>query len=263
MNRKKGKIFLLLVLLSTQYGFSQNDNFEVPEYIGEVIDFQISYGFLNSGVGTLSYDEDTLSGQYYIKAVAKTVGLANVLYKILDIYECYMDPATGFPVKAVRNVREGRYREYNEVIYDFHSRPDSTIVHSQKSGTQIVPKEIYDILSGFFHFRKNYVSRPMNKGEMILIRTYFTDEIFDLRIRFLGKETIKTKLGKIKCLKFSPVTEVGRAFKTEDDMLIWFSDDKNFVPVKIWFDLPVGSVTSALVSFKGLKYEFSSLTPKK
>lgn len=228
---------------------------DIPDYIGEKLEYSIYYSFIRAGTATMSFQEDTLSGNYYIKMDSKTVGIANTLYRIRDIYECTMDPRTGYPLKAIRNVREGRYKAYNEVEYDHHSRVDSTIVNSQKSGIAVVPKEIYDILSAFYLLRKKCVSAPLQKGDTILIKTYFTDEVFDLIIRFIGKENVKTQFGKIKCLKFNPVTEVGRAFKTEDDMSIWFTDDPNFLPIKIRMDLRVGSVRVELVDFSGLKYE--------
>ena len=78
----------------------------------------------------------------------------------------------------------------------------------------------------------------------------------------MGKEKVKTSFGKIKCLKFNPVTEVGRAFKTEDDMTIWYTDEPNFLPVKIRLELRIGSVRVELVDFSGLKHE-SQLQPKR
>ena len=98
---------------------------------------------------------------------------------------------------------------------------------------------------------------------MIEIPTYFCDELFPLRIRYVGKETIKTKLGKINCYKFNPVTEIGRLFKTEEDMSVWFTRDDNFLPVKIRFDIFVGSVQVDMINYNGLSHEFKSLKEKK
>lgn len=250
---------LLLVPFIGLNAQSPGRNFDPPDYLDEELYYLISYSFLNAGAAKITFKKDSVTEMSHIVADARTIGLANVLYKIRDIYESYMDPVTGYPQKAIRNVREGSYYEYNEVVYDYETRSDSTIVHSQKSGTSVVPRHIFDILTGFFHFRKNFVPKEMAPGEMILIKTYFTDEVWDLKIRYAGKETIKTKLGKIACLKFNPVTEVGRAFKTENDMSVWFTDDENHLPVKIWLDLKVGSVTSELIEYKNLKYEFTSL----
>ena len=59
--------------------------------------------------------------------------------------------------------------------------------------------------------------------------TWFTDELYPIRLRYMGMEEVKTRSGKIKCYKFNPVTEVGRLFKTKEDVSFWFSADKNFL----------------------------------
>jgi hypothetical protein len=89
---------------------------------------------------------------------------------------------------------------------------------------------------------------------MITIMTWFTDEYYPIRLRYLGIDEIRTRVGKIKCLKFNPVTEKGRLFKTEDDVSFWFSADKNYLPVKVRFDIFVGSFSAEITHYEGLKY---------
>ena len=70
----------------------------------------------------------------------------------------------------------------------------------------------------------------------------------------MGAEEVRTRAGKIKCHAFNPVTEVGRLFKTEDDVTLWFSSDRNFIPVKVRFDIFVGAFIVDLVEYEGLVY---------
>ena len=56
------------------------------------------------------------------------------------------------------------------------------------------------------------------------------------------------------CHKFNPVTETGRLFKTEEDVTFWFSADKNFLPLKIRFEIFVGAFTVEMTSYEGLTY---------
>jgi hypothetical protein len=65
-------------------------------------------------------------------------------------------------------------------------------------------------------------------------------------------DEVRTKVGKIKCYKFNPVTETGRLFKDENGATLWFSDDNNYLPVKVRFDIFVGSFTVDLTSYEGL-----------
>jgi hypothetical protein len=91
-------------------------------------------------------------------------------------------------------------------------------------------------------------------GEVLKTITYFDDELFPFQIRYKGKEDVKTKFGKIKCYRFDPVVEPGRMFDSEDDMTIWMSADKNVIPIKVRFDLLVGSLRMELDEFSNLKY---------
>ncbi len=50
------------------------------------------------------------------------------------------------------------------------------------------------------------------------------------------------------------MTEIGRLFKTEEDVSFWFSADKNFLPVKIRFDIFVGAFSVEIISYEGLVY---------
>jgi hypothetical protein len=85
------------------------------------------------------------------------------------------------------------------------------------------------------------------------LNTYFDDKIYPIKIRFLGKEAIDTKAGSFKALKFQPIVEAGRIFDSPDDMTFWVSDDQNFVPLRIEFDLMVGSLKCDLIEYSGLK----------
>ncbi|TAJ15161.1 DUF3108 domain-containing protein [Marinilabiliaceae bacterium JC017] len=226
---------------------------------GEELKFTVNFGFITGGVGYLIVKDTLLGNQnvHHIIAKGQTIGIADVLYKIRDQYESFVHPSSNYPVKAIRSIREGGYRYYNEVLY----YRDSTMVMSQKSGSHVVPEDILDILSAFYYARNHNFNDDMQVGDVIEFITYFSDELFPLRIRFRGTEVIKTNFGNIECYKFSPVTEVGRAFKTEDDMHIWISRDKNRIPVRIKFNLVVGSFTCNLSEFKGLKHPFSSVRP--
>jgi len=241
---------------------AQEKNIDFSPYQpGERLSYLIHYGFIKGGTALLYMESDTVSGKDVNHLVISgwTTGLADALFKVRDTYESYIDPETDLPIKAIRDIREGRYKRYNEVTFDRESRADSTILHSQASGMAVVQKDIHDILSAFFYFRKYYLPYKLEKGEIIEINTYFTDELFPLRIRYMGKETIRTKLGKVQCYKFNPVTEVGRLFKTEDDMTIWFTRDDNFLPIKIRFKLFVGAIKIDLIAHTGLRHEFKSL----
>ncbi len=230
---------------------------------GEELHYVLQYGFITGGRASLVVKDTVYNNRqvYHMKGMGYTSGLADKIFRVRDVYESFFDPESMYPVKSIRNISEGRYRWYNEALYR-HDK-DSTFVNSKRSGEKYVAPGIYDVVSAFYIGREKYFNDNLVEGQIIKIVTYFADEEFPLLIRFRGIEKIKTKFGELECYKFSPVTEVGRAFKTEDDMHVWITRDANRVPVRIKFNLVVGSFTCDLDSFKGLKNPFSSIVPKK
>jgi Protein of unknown function (DUF3108) len=241
-----------LTIIISSSGWSQAVSYKA----GEKIYYTVQYGVITGGTASLELVNDTLNGVdvWHSTLTARTTGLADAIFKVLDTYESYIDPDTELPLKAVRNIREGRYRKNNVLIFDHKTRADSTIINSDLTGLHIAPPNIHDILSCFYHFRNHIFpdGSKLKKGEIITIMTWFTDELYPIRLRYIGTDIIKTRVGKIKCYKFNPVTETGRLFKTEEDVSFWFSADKNYLPVKIRFNIFVGAFTIELLSYEGL-----------
>jgi hypothetical protein len=245
---------LLFIILFPMFSAGQEKAY-LP---GEKVNYSINYGVVQGGIATLEIVPDTFKGKEVLHSVllGKTTGMADAIFKVKDIYESYIEPESELPVLSIRNIREGRYTKYNEVIFDHYSRSDSAILTSDLTGIHITQKGIHDILSCFYYLRNHHLQNyeGLKKGDMITIMTWFTDELYPIRLRYLGTFEIRTKVGRMKCLKFNPVTEVGRLFKTEDDVTFWFTADKNFLPVRIRFEIFVGAFVAEIIGYEGLKY---------
>ncbi len=217
---------------------------------GEKLSYQIKCGFIVGGTTTLSLEETEYKNKpvFHATAIGETTGLAEQLYGVKDIYESWFDKETNLPYKQIRNIKEGSYTKYNVVTYN---RENNT-VYSMLSGMHEVPEKILDLASTFYYLRRIDYSR-VKDGDVIFVNMYFADEIFPFHLRYMGKETLKTKFGKINCLKICPVVEPGRMFKSKDDLTIWFTDDGNFLPVLVRMDIRiVGSVILKLVKYENI-----------
>ncbi len=228
-----------------------------PYLPGEKVTYQIRYGVVGSGQATLEIRDSFYNGKpvWHARVTGQTTGLADALYKVRDVYESYINPETDLPVFTIRNIQEGRYRKYNEVGFDHEARSDSTLLVSDLTGNHSGPKGLLDIVSCFYWFRKYYLAsgKELVPGETYKMMTWFADELYPIILRYKGKETIRIKGNRIECYRFHPVTEVGRVFKTEEDMAMWFTADENFLPVKIRFDIFVGSFYVDMTSYEGLR----------
>jgi len=73
-----------------------------------------------------------------------------------------------------------------------------------------------------------------------------------LNIKFIGRETLHTDLGKFKCVIFRPMLQEGRVFKESEDMTVWVSDDLNRIPVRVQSNILVGSIKMDLTGYENL-----------
>jgi len=228
---------------------------------GEELKYLIHYGFITGGEASIKLKTEKFGGAldvFHAIAQGKTTGLAGKLFHVFDVYESYFDINSNFPIKSIRDITEGNYKYYNAVYFNHRNNT----VESQLTGSHKVPENILDMVSAFFYVRRVDLSK-FKGGEIIYVDTYFGDEVFPFYIIFKNREVISTEMGKFRCLRFVPIVEPGRIFKESDDMTFWLSDDDNKIPVRIKFDMIVGSFKCDLVEYKNTQYEMVSRITKK
>ncbi len=220
---------------------------------GEKLTYIVHYGFVNAGEAIVELKEADreINGRKVWRAVGtgRSLGAFNTFYKVDDYYESYFDAQGVFPWVFIRRVSEGGYEFSQDYVYQQHKRE----VVTQEKKTHKVPGSVQDMLSAFYYARTLDFSKA-KKGDEFTIDCFLDDELFPLRIRFMGKETIKLRNGKYRCLKFQPVVQEGRVFKTNDDLNVWITDDGNRIPVLAQAKVIVGSIKMELSSSYGLMH---------
>ncbi len=73
-------------------------------------------------------------------------------------------------------------------------------------------------------------------------------------LSYLGRDTLKTKFGKVPSTLWAPQLELGRIFDDKDGMKIWVSDDVNKIPLRIETPILVGSIKMDLIHYSNLKH---------
>lgn len=217
---------------------------------GEEIKYRVHYGAINAGEAVLSINNDAkeFGGRKTIHVIGtgQSKGSFDWFFKVRDRYESYMDEEALMPWLFIRNVDEGGFKIRQNQIYDHNGGKVNA-----DGKAMVVPKYIQDMLSAFYYARTIDFSKA-KIGEKYEVKTFVDNEIWDLKIKFLGKETISTDVGKVNCLKFCPVVQKGRVFKKEEDLTIYISDDANHIPIRAQGELLVGSVKMDITSYSGL-----------
>jgi hypothetical protein len=226
---------------------------------GEQLVFRVYYhalltGSVTAGEAKLSVSQSPVpvgnSQTYHIVGEGKSKGAFNWFFKVNDRFETWMDKETLLPRKFVRRTREGNYSKDEDYIFNHQLRK----VFSSRKQTNI-PPDAQDLISAFYYARQLDFSKA-KPGMQYDINFVFDDSVYTSRIRYFGKDTLNTKLGKIACLKFKPMVLTGNVFKDEYPMTLWISDDQNKLPIMAVSEVVVGSVRMELVEYKGLSNSF-------
>ena len=213
----------------------------------EELKYNMKYSFVKGGEATLIVEDTTYQGKEALHLLldGNTVGLTNVLFGVHDIYESIVNPETFLPYKAIRNIKEGSYRWYNEAFF-FHDR-DS--IYSQRSGPREVPPNTVDFVTAFFHMRNTNYLDQFQGGEEFSIPVFHADEHFMMKVKYLGKTKIKTKLGTKRCHIIQPRIDKGKVLNSDSGLKFYITDDEHRIPVLLEFDLKVGALKCELYSY--------------
>ena len=223
----------------------------IPYTSGESLQYSISFGFYTGARAFMSVSDSIINGikTFHVKATARTIGVPDYLFKIRDRYETFINPETDLPILSIRDIKEGHYNHYNETTYD----RDSAKALSLRTGIHKVPDGVQDMLSIFMFGRKHDFNDDLKPNQLITYRPFFCDTIFTLILRYRGIETIKTKLGRLECYKMSMCEEKNNEVITRDEMSFWVTRDANRIPVKVKFEIMVGSFVVEIEKCDGLK----------
>ena len=128
---------------------------------------------------------------------------------------------------------------------------------SKTEKTFSIPNNTQDIVSTFYYLRNHPNVDKLKVGEAIAIDMFFDGETTKFKLKFIGREDIDTKFGKIPTMVFRPLVQSGRVFKEQESLTVWISDDNNKLPIRIKAELAIGSIKADLDGFKGLKNSFT------
>lgn len=253
----KKNLLILIIFFLMQNSFAQEES---AFKSGEWFKFKMSYsGWMKAGEATMKVTEKQLDGQkvYHVIGKGKTTGPVGWFFKVRDRYESYFDKESGLPYKFVRDINEGGYTKKLEIKFDQENQKAYVNnIKKKKKSVHDIDLGVQDMVSAFYFLRNNYKTDSIKAGDEVSLKMFFDYENYNFKLIFLGRETIKTKFGKVKCLKFRPYVMAGRVFKEEESLTLWVSADQNKIPLRLKADLAIGSLRADLDAFRGLKHSF-------
>ena len=218
---------------------------------GEKLTYRIHYGFVDAVEATLEItpenkkfnDRNTL----HVVGNGRSKGTFDFFFKVRDRYETYIDEQALMPWQFVRRIDEGGFKASQDYFFNHYQHK----VNLGNNKMLDIVAYTQDMVSGFYLARTFDLGNAV-PGQKFTVPTVVDGEMYQLQIKFLGKEVINSAWGKIRCLKFVPVLQKGRIFKHEEDMLVWLSDDVNHIPIRAKANILFGSIKLDLSDYKGI-----------
>lgn len=231
---------------------------------GEEIKYHVAYnwGFIWLNAGTVEFKvKDAYYNNkpmYHLYSYGTTYKNYDWFFKVRDTYQSYLDKESLMPAWFDRKNYEGGYTVHN--TYEFDYKAKKIYAETENSDkpftcdTLKMPACTFDLIS-LIYYTRNLDFSNAKIGQKYPVRTIIDNEIFDLYMRYLGKETIELpqNRGTYRCDKFSALLVEGTIFKGGEDMFVWVTNDRNRIPVLVEAKILIGSVKAILISSKGLK----------
>jgi len=233
----------------------KNTSFQEGEQITYVVYYNVAGIYVNAGTAVFNAALERVNNRpvFHVTGDGKTNPSYDWIFKVRDKYESFIDTATMEPLKFLRNIDEGGYKKYENVT--FNSSANTAVT---TKGVYKVPDCIQDVLSAVYYAR-NIDFNKYQVNDKIPFKMFLDNEVYDMYIRYLGKETVKTKYGKFKAIKFKPLLVKGTIFEGGEKMTVWVSDDGNHIPVRIESPITVGTIKVDMMGNKNLRYPLTSL----
>ncbi|MEY3436952.1 MAG: DUF3108 domain-containing protein [Sphingobacteriales bacterium] len=250
--------FILFSSLSIAGGdFCVTNNFSFQP--GERITFKVFYSvigiYIDAGTANFNITRELYNSKpvYHVVADGYSNPRYDWIFKVRDRYESYMDTATLLPLRFVRNVNEGGYKKQENVTFDHQAGKASST-----NGVFNVPGCIQDVISAVYQARNiNYAK--YKPGDKIPFSMFLDDKVYNIYIRYMGTEEVRTKFGRFQAIKLKPMLIKGNAFSGGEKMTLWVSNDWNHIPLRIESPISVGSVKVDMMGYSNLRHPLNAL----
>jgi hypothetical protein len=222
---------------------------------GEHVEYRVHYGFINAAEAVVDVAPTlyTVNGRpcYQVNVFGRTSGAFDMVKRVRDTWRSYIDTSAILPQKFYINLQEEKYRKEENMTFNHAA---NTVKAEERTENDVfkVPDNVHDFVSSYYFLRTiDFNKLPV--GNLIEIPVFYDDKVYNMKVRYRGKEVIKTKFGKTNAIKLSPVMASNGFFKGEDALLTWVSDDVNKVPLKVEVELAIGSLDMDIRRYSGLK----------
>lgn len=212
--------------------------------VGEILSFDINYGFINAGNATMKVI-DIIEYEsrpcYQIVTEAFSNNFFSSFYKVEDRVESIVDAIGLYSWKFEKKLSEGKYRSFRK--YSFNQREH--LAYYNNDTTEVAPY-VHDALSILYYIR----TQELKVGKSIFVDNYIDGKVYKTEVKVVKKENITVDAGSFDCIVVEPLMQSVGVFKHSGKLKVWLTDDRLKMPVLMKSKVLVGSITAELTDFQ-------------
>lgn len=189
-----------------------------------------------------------------LKCTATTYSNWDIFFKIVDLYESYVNPKNLTPYLYKRDINEGSYHKFMKYTFNQKTNTINSIQikrnNKEEQKSFSINSGTKDIFSTLYNIR--LFDYNMSTGSIKSFTIVFDREEVKALIVFPGKETIDNNIGEKECYKLA-LSSGEKVLQGKNNNLLWLTADENKIIVYGRFKIPVGNGELKIKSAQGLK----------
>ena len=221
---------------------AQEGRMPVPFGVGERLEYDVRFGKLKVGSGTMEVVGTTHVRDRETWHTVFTVRGGTLFYKVNDRYESWIDTRTGNSLRYRQDQHEGN----RDVERNFEFFPERAVYTENNEPEQASVNNPLDDAS-FIYFLRTI---PLNVGETYSFERYFRPDRNPVTIRVLRRERIRVPAGAFDAIVIQPIIKSRGLFSEDGHAEVWLSDDENHIMLQMKSGLKIGSLNLYLKSYR-------------
>ena len=202
---------------------------------------------------------------YKLSANARTTSIFNWFLNLDDTYTVWLDQKTLLPLRFENYLKENSYRYRSSYDYDWENMQTHNKSHNigrdrrQELTLKLTPQSM-DGMSIFYNIRSAKVDPNLKEGWIGEAQVVMMDTIYTIKYEFKGYEEKRVAHKRFRAMKFT--CEFANNTSKGVEIIkfdIWYSDDKNRIPLAMDFPIKGGVMKVTLDEYSGVRFPMDSL----
>lgn len=214
--------------------------------VKQTLTYAVDWRVFPAGVATFHLEQ--AGGMERITATGQSIGAVNLLYRVDDKFQSYLNRQTGCSTSFSKQLQEGRRQISSNLrflgsdgkqVLDEKNLVTGTVKHQEAP----IPPCVTDLMSAIFYGG----SQQLQPGQSYHMPVADAMRVVDVTMKVEAREHVTTSAGTFHTIRVQPIADAG-VVKNRGQIWIWYTDDARHLPVQMRARLFWGTITLRLVS---------------